>query len=91
MAFDALDLAPRKVISTVVVSDELARAVAPSTLDGLTRSLASAVAGAVDTAALDPTLGASGGRRASLTNGGTEVASTGDIADRLRRAPGRDF
>ena len=80
MGFDAVGLVPRKVVSTIVVSNELARAVAPRTVDSLTRALASACAAAVDTAAFDPTLGATPGRPASLTNGATEVPATGEIA-----------
>jgi hypothetical protein len=80
MAFAAADLSPRKVISTIAVSDELARAVAPETLDSVTGMLVSAVAGAIDTAAFDPTNDGSGGAPAALTDGATEVtASGGDI------------
>ena len=81
MGFNAADLLPRKVQSQIVISTELARAVAPGTIDSLTRSLASACAAAIDLAAFDPASGATAGRPASLTNGLTAVTGSGAIAE----------
>jgi hypothetical protein len=80
MGFNAMDLAPRKVVSGFAVSAEFTRAVEAPTLDSLTQSLTSAVAVGTDTAAFDPSNAGSAGTPASLTNGATEVASTGDLA-----------
>jgi hypothetical protein len=53
MGFLGVDLAPRKNESSIVVSNELARATDARSLDGLTAQLSAAVALGTDTALLD--------------------------------------
>jgi hypothetical protein len=78
MGFLGVDLAPRKTESSIVISNELARATDARSLDGLTTQLAGAVALGVDSALLDATAG-DNSRPAGLLNGVSETPSTGDM------------
>lgn len=73
--FAALDpLTPRKCAVIVVVSDELARLANPRDVAELQRTLTDAVAAGLDSAFIDPGLGASSSHPGSLTHADTVEA-----------------
>ncbi len=80
MSFAAMSLAARKLAVNVAVSDELIRFGSADVLGLIERASVSAVATALDTALLDPSnAGIANVKPASLLNGVTATAATGDI------------
>ncbi|AKR55713.1 phage capsid protein [Devosia sp. H5989] len=91
--WDRTELAPLKAANIAVATMEALRDSSPSAEMLLRDDLASAIAAAVDTAFVDPSnSGTSGVKPASITNGVTPIASSGNdaaaIRDDVRQAMG---
>lgn len=83
--FDRTTLDELKVAAISVVTEELLRKSSPSADMLLRDSLASAVAARIDVTFIDPAVAASAGvSPASITNGVSAIASSGNDADAIR-------
>ncbi|MEO3387333.1 phage major capsid protein [Mesorhizobium sp. CAU 1741] len=83
--FDRTTLDELKVAAISVVTEELLRKSSPSADTLLRNSLAAAVAARIDTTFINPSVSASAGvSPASITNGVSAIASTGNDADAIR-------
>lgn len=76
------DLEPRKCVAISVVTDDLLNSSNPAAERAIREDLITAVSGAIDLTFIDPTnAGSAGVKPASVTNGITGTASTGDPED----------
>ncbi|MGE4254819.1 MAG: phage major capsid protein [Xanthobacteraceae bacterium] len=82
LALDNVSLPHAKIVALVVISKDLARLSDPSAEAVIRNDMTQAIAAAADTSFLTPSLAAVANQSpASITNGATEITSTGTTAD----------
>jgi HK97 family phage major capsid protein len=77
MSFEAIQFTKSKIGGVVVITSELAKSSDPAAPELIRDDLAAAMAQYTDEQFLNPSIAATGASPASITNGATEVVSTG--------------